>query len=44
MTAADRWAEALAARAIPQPIIDAAPASRWGPPTYVSRTRARPSW
>ena len=43
MTAADRWAEALAARAIPQPIIDAAPASPWGFPTELFRTRARTS-
>jgi SAM-dependent methyltransferase len=43
MTAADRWAEALAARAIPQPIIDAAPTSPWGFPTELFRTRARTS-
>ena len=43
MTAADRWAEALAARAIPQPIIDAAPTSPWGFPTEPFRTRARAS-
>jgi SAM-dependent methyltransferase len=43
MKAADRWAEALAARAIPQPIIDAAPTSPWGFPTELFRTRARMS-
>ena len=41
MTAADRWAQALEARAIPQRIIDAAPASPWGFPTEAFRSRAR---
>ena len=38
--AVDRWRRALEARAIPQPILDAAPASPWGFPRELFRRRA----
>ena len=40
-TTADRWREQLEARAIPQPILDAAPESPWGFPTELFRVRAQ---
>ena len=43
MNPADRRAQALEARAIPQRIIDAAPTSPWGFPTELFRVRARTS-
>jgi SAM-dependent methyltransferase len=43
MNPADRWAQALAARAIPQRILDAAPTSPWGFPTELFRIRAEAS-
>jgi len=39
--AAARWAEALEARAIPAPILDAAPASPWGFPSELFTVRTR---
>jgi precorrin-6B methylase 2 len=39
-TAAGRWRAALAARAIPQAILDAAPESPWGFPAELFQTRA----
>jgi SAM-dependent methyltransferase len=40
MTAAKRWKRALEARAIPQALIDAAPASPWGFPRELFEARA----
>ena len=41
MNAAERWRRRSTARAIPQPLIDAAPASPWGFPREVFEARAR---
>ncbi len=40
MTAAERWAEALAGWAIPEPILAAAPESPWGFPSDLFARRA----
>jgi len=40
VTAIDRWRRQLEARAIPQPILDAAPESPWGFPAELFETRA----